>query len=140
MPDIHTARRERLRAVVASFGADAALITSLANVRYLTGLASSNAAFLIPADGPGVLATDARYALAAVRDGPALEPAGNPPVGRAPAGLAADRGLARLAFEAHEVTVEGHAALVAATPGATFIPLGRAVEELRVVRWEEHTS
>src|ERR1035438_5803547 len=79
MPDIHTARRERLRAVVASFGADAALITSLANVRYLTGLASSNAAFLIPADGPGVLATDARYALAAERDCPGLELAGHRP-------------------------------------------------------------
>jgi Xaa-Pro aminopeptidase len=73
MPDIHAKRRERLQAVVASLGADAALITSLVNVRYLTGLASSNAAFLIPADGSGVLATDARYALAAVRDCPDLE-------------------------------------------------------------------
>jgi Xaa-Pro aminopeptidase len=140
MPDIHAKRRERLQAVVASLGADAALITSLVNVRYLTGLASSNAAFLIPADRPGVLATDARYALAAVRDCPDLELAVNRLVAPALAGLAADRGLARLAFEAHEVTVEGHAALVAATPGATFIPLGRAVEELRVVKDEDEIA
>src|ERR1700681_1820563 len=110
-------RSERRREVVAGLGADAALITSLVNVRYLTGLASSNAAFLIPADGPGVLATDARYALAAVRDCPDLELAVNRQVAEALAGLAAGRGLGRLAFEAHEVTVEGHAALVAGTPG-----------------------
>ena len=74
MPGNHAVRRERLQAAVAALGADAALVTSLVNVRYLTGLASSNAAFLLPADGPGVLATDARYALAAVRDCPDVEP------------------------------------------------------------------
>jgi Xaa-Pro aminopeptidase len=140
MPDIHTARRERLQAVVASFGADAALITSLANVRYLTGLASSNAAFLIPADGPGVLATDARYALAAERDCPDLELAVHRLAEQVLVGLATDRGLGRLAFEAHEVTVERHAALVAAAPDATFTPLGRAVEELRVVKDEDEIA
>ena len=73
MPEIHAARRERLRAVLAAGDADAALITSLVNVRYLTGLASSNAALLVPADGAPVLATDSRYALAAERDCPDLE-------------------------------------------------------------------
>jgi len=140
MPDMHAKRRERLQAVVSSLGADAALITSLVNVRYLTGLASSNAAFLIPADGPGVLATDTRYALAAERDCPDLELAVHRLVEQALASLATDRGLGRLAFEAHEVTVERHAALLAATPGATFIPLGRAVEELRVVKDEDEIA
>jgi Xaa-Pro aminopeptidase len=140
MPDMHAKRRERLQAVVSSLGADAALITSLVNVRYLTGLASSNAAFLIPADGPGVLATDARYALAAERDCPDLELAVHRLVEQALASLATGRGLGRLAFEAHEVTVERHAALLAATPGATFIPLGRAVEELRVVKDEDEIA
>ena len=73
MPEIHAARRERLRAVLAAGDADAALITSLVNVRYLTGLASSNAALLVPADGHPVLATDSRYALAAERDCADLE-------------------------------------------------------------------
>jgi len=44
MPETHAARRERLQAVLATSDADAALITSLVNVHYLTGLASSNAA------------------------------------------------------------------------------------------------
>ena len=68
MPEIHAARRGRLQAALADRDADAALITSLVNVRYLTGLASSNAALLVPADGAPVLATDSRYALAAERD------------------------------------------------------------------------
>ena len=74
MPEIHAARRERLRAALAAGDADAALITSLVNVRYLTGLASSNAALLLPADGdracwPPTPATP----LAAERDCPDLE-------------------------------------------------------------------
>ncbi len=137
---MHAARRERLRAVLAGRGADAVLISNLVNVRYLTGLASSNAAFLLPADGPGVLATDARYALAATRDGPDLELTVNRLPEQALAALAAGRGLGRLAFEAQEVTVERHAALVEATPGATFIPLGRAVEGLRVVKDEDEIA
>jgi Xaa-Pro aminopeptidase len=136
MPEIHAARRERLQEVVAGLGADAALITSLVNVRYLTGLASSNAAFLLPADGPGVLATDSRYALAAARDCPDVELAVSRLAERALAGRAAEGGLVRLAFEAHEMTVERHGALAAATPGAVFVPLGRAVEELRTVKDE----
>ena len=52
MPESHALRRERLRPAVAACGADAALITSLVNVRYLTGLASSNAALLVPARRP----------------------------------------------------------------------------------------
>ena len=74
MPEIELARRQRLQPVVAALGADAALITSLPNVRYLTGLASSNAALLLPAEGDAaVLATDSRYAGAARRDCPDLE-------------------------------------------------------------------
>src|SRR5262249_28274998 len=111
MPESHALRRERLRPAVAASGADAALITSLVNVRYLTGLASSNAAVLAPADGPPVLATDFRYALAAERDCPDVELLIARPVEAAVAELAAARGLGRLAFEAQEVTVERHAAL-----------------------------
>jgi Xaa-Pro aminopeptidase len=73
MPDIHAARRSRIQDQAAAIGADAALITSGVNVRYLTGLASSNAALLLPVSGTAVLATDLRYAPAAQRDCPDLE-------------------------------------------------------------------
>lgn len=133
MPETHEARRDRLRPLVAAKGADAALITSLVNVRYLTGLASSNAALLLPADGPPVLATDSRYALRAERECADLELLTERQAEPALAGLARDRGLRRLAFEAHEMTVERHQALASETD---MVPLGRAVEELRMIKDE----
>ena len=133
MPEIHAARRGRLQAVLAAGDADAALITSLVNVRYLTGLASSNAALLVPADGDPVLATDSRYALAADRDCPDLECVTSREVESALAGLASGRGLRRLAFEAHEMTVERCNALASAGELEPR-PLGRVVEDLRMVK------
>ena len=134
MPEIHATRRDGLRAVLAAADADAALITSLVNVRYLTGLASSHAALLVPADGQPVLATDSRYALAAARDCPDTELVTTRTVETTLAGLAGQRGLRRLAFEAHEMTVARHAALTSADGGLELRPLGRVVEDLRVVK------
>ena len=140
MPESHALRRERLRPAVAACGADAALITSLVNVRYLTGLASSNAALLVPADGPPVLATDSRYALAAERDCPDVELLNVRQVEAALAELAVARGLGRLAFEAQEMTVERQVSL-ASTEGLTLlVPFGHAVEQLRVTKDEEELA
>jgi len=139
MPDSHALRRERLRTAVAASEADAALITSLVNVRYLTGLASSNAALLLPADGPPVLVTDSRYLLAAERDCPDLTLLNARNVGPALADVARERGVRRLGFEAQEMTVARHAAL--AQPGdLELIPLGEMVEELRVTKDEEELA
>ncbi|MGW4472157.1 M24 family metallopeptidase [Nonomuraea sp. NPDC004354] len=52
-------RRATLAALLA--GVDAILVTKPVNVRYLTGLDSSNAAVLVRADGTARLATDSRY-------------------------------------------------------------------------------
>ena len=46
MAEIHAARRAAAVRQVAEADADAALITAAPNVRYLTGLASSNAALM----------------------------------------------------------------------------------------------
>jgi Xaa-Pro aminopeptidase len=54
-------RRARLAAMLPAYGVDAMLVTSGVNVRYLTGLASSNAAVLVGADGSALLVTDNRY-------------------------------------------------------------------------------
>lgn len=139
MPEMHARRRDRLRPAVAVLGAGAALITSVVNVRYLTGLASSNAALLLPVDGPAVLATDSRYALTAQRESPDTELLTARQAERALAETADARGLRRLAFEAHEMTVERHAAL-AGDGLLDLIPLGRAVEDLRMVKDEEEIT
>ena len=132
MPDIRAARRRQAQQLVRAADADAALITARPNVRYLTGLASSNAALLLPADGDAVLATDFRYVGAAQRDAPDVEVM----IERfleAARGRGVPPGAARLAFEAHEMTVERHAELLAAAEGVTTRPFGRIIEALRMV-------
>ena len=136
MPEIHATRRARAREHVAAVGADAALITSRANVRYLTGLASSNAAVLLPANGPEVLATDSRYAEAAARDCPDVELVVERLIEPALVTLASSRGQRTVAFEAQEMTVERHQALAELDGGPALIPFGRAIEELRVSKDE----
>src|SRR3984957_8157858 len=130
MPEIHAARRRRAQQLVREADAAAALITARPNVRYLTGLASSNAALLLPADGDAVLATDFRYAGAARRDAPHVERFLEGRLAREASG----RGLTRLAFEAHEMTVERHEELKAAAEGVTTRPFGRMIEGLRMVK------
>jgi Xaa-Pro aminopeptidase len=134
MPEIHQARRRRAQDMVKDIGADAVLITAGPNVRYLTGLASSNAALLLPADGDGVLATDSRYALAAERDAPDLELISERFIETRLATEATRRGVTTLAFEAHEMTVERHAVLAAKAEGVATVPFGRKIEELRTVK------
>lgn len=135
MPEIHAARRRAARQLVAQAGADAALITAGPNVRYLTGLASSNAALLLPAgDDRALLATDSRYTGAARRDAPDLELVEGRSIEAELAAQAVRRGVRRLAFEAHEMTVERHGELAAKAEGVAMLPFGRKVEELRQVK------
>ena len=142
MPDARAARRQLLAGKIAGQDADAALITYLINVEYLTGLASSNAALLVTADGgqPAVLATDSRYALAAERDCPDVERLTTRDVVASLAARAASQGLRRILFEAHAMSVEQHATLAGDRPEIDLAPLGRAVEELRVVKDEEEIA
>lgn len=147
MPAVHQARRGRLAAAAAAEGADAALITHLVNVRYLTGLASSNAAVLVPADPQprgAVLATDSRYTLAAERDAPDLDLITERRIEAALAREAVRRGYRRLLFEAHEMTVERYEALRAALggpdDGCQLAPLGRYVEKMREVKDDEELA
>jgi Xaa-Pro aminopeptidase len=140
MPQIHAARRERAQQKIADLGADAALITSLPNVRYLTGMVSSNAALLLPAAGPGVLATDSRYAEAAARDCPDLELIVERVIDTALASLAVARGLGIVAFEAQVMTVERHAEVAALDGGPALVPSGRMIEELRMVKDEDEIA
>ncbi len=134
--EIHATRRSLAQQKIAGAGADAALITSPANVRYVSGLVSSNAAVLLPAEGDGVLATDSRYAEAAERDCPDLELVSERQVDEALASLAARRGYRLLAFEAQDLTFERYTALAAADGAPELIPLGHVIEELRMIKDE----
>jgi Xaa-Pro aminopeptidase len=52
-----------LRASLAASGFDALLVTSLPNIRYLTGFSGSNALLVVSGESPSVLLTDFRYAV-----------------------------------------------------------------------------
>jgi Xaa-Pro aminopeptidase len=136
MTEIHADRRARAQQKIAESGADAALITAPANVRYLSGLVSSNAAVLLPAAGDGLLATDSRYAEAAERECPDIEIASEREVEPALAQLAVARGYRTLAFEAQDMTVERHATLTALAGSMRMVPLGHVVEGLRMIKDE----
>ena len=101
MAETHAARRRRrAQQKIVEAGADAALVTHGPNVRYLTGLASSNAALLLAADGTAVLATDSRYTLAAQRDCADLELITERFIEPRLAAEMTSRGLGTVAFEA----------------------------------------
>jgi Xaa-Pro aminopeptidase len=104
-------RREALRAVAARQGLDAVLITNLLNVRYLTGFTGSNGALLVLADGSDLFGTDGRYTTQAGIQVPDVELVEDRATVAALAALAVRRGVARLGFESHDLTVDGLAAL-----------------------------
>jgi Xaa-Pro aminopeptidase len=135
MPEQHAARRHRLVGAMAEHDVPGLLITHLVNVRYLCGFTGSNAALLVTADST-VLATDGRYDTQSAREAPDVE---RTIVRGVAAGLAEEavrRNIGRLGFEAHDVTVEMHAALTSAAEDVEFVASGRLVERLRAVKDE----
>ena len=135
MPEIHEARRTALRSALGE--ADAALVTRLVNVRYLTGFTGSNGALLVTRDA-AVLATDGRYITQSERQAPDVERV----IVGAPATALAERaakdGAGSLGFESHDVTVDLWEALGAAGP--PLAKLGRAVETLRAVKDDDEIA
>jgi Xaa-Pro aminopeptidase len=134
-------RRERLRAVAAERGLDGVLVTNLLNVRYLTGFTGSNGALLLRVDGDDVLGTDGRYTTQAGMQAPDLELLIDRTTAPALAAEAARRGVGRLGYESHDVTVDGlhtlEKVLADAADGGRVPELTsvrRAVEELRAIK------
>jgi len=142
-PDAYAARRERLRSRLEAVDADAALVTKLVNVRYLTGFTGSNGAVLITRNG-AVFCTDFRYDTQAASEVPDLERIIVRHCAPALVERAAKDGLRRIAVEEHEVTVEEHRQLAAelgsAGPSARLVGLGHVVEELRRVKDESEIA
>ncbi|MEU5866309.1 aminopeptidase P family protein [Nonomuraea sp. NPDC047529] len=128
----YPARRARLAAALPAHEVPALLVTSPVNVRYLTGLVSSNAAVLVRADGSALLATDNRYIdMTRALDVTAVEA---PDV----AGRLAEPGAG---IEAAAMSVATFRRLNAGLnagggEGGGLVPLGPLVEELRAVKDE----
>jgi Xaa-Pro aminopeptidase len=140
MPDGQRLRRDALRRSLSTVDSDAALITRLVNVRYLTGFTGSNAALLVTADGRDVLATDGRYTTQAERQAPDVERLIVRAAADSLVAAAIERGHSSVAVETHDVSVDLHERLRtrAAEGGATrLVRLGQVVEGLRAVKDED---
>lgn len=111
------------------------LVTDLVNVRYLSGFTGSNAALLIRVDDDvPVLATDGRYVTQAAQQSPDAEVVIERACAPRLAAAAAGRGVRRLGFESHVVTVDNHALLVKAAGDVELVRAAGAVEALREVK------
>jgi Xaa-Pro aminopeptidase len=139
VPENHAVRRDRLRALVASLPVDAMLVTRLVNVRYLSGFTGSNAALLVTADD-AVLATDGRYITQSEQQAPDLERVIDRRCATALVERSRKDGIGRLAFEAHDVTVELHKTLRSTGEGVELVASGALVEELRAVKDEDEIA
>lgn len=136
----HEGRRARLAAELAGRDIDACLVTKAVNVRYLTGVVSSNAALLVQRDGHAVLATDTRYAEAAAARCPDIEVVVDRDVAATLAARAAQT-VARLGVERHDVTLDTSDTIEAATGGAVeLVDLAQAVETLRAVKDDDEVA
>jgi len=149
-PDLHLARHAKVAADLRVVGAEAALITSLPNIAYLTGLFATAGALVVSAERL-MLIVDGRYAGAAEarrRDLTNLE------VSRVPAGDSYEAAVAavvrtfenrRVGFEAGHLTVRQHRDLEARLAGmggrTDLAPTDGLVEARRAVKdaWELQT-
>lgn len=124
---IHAQRRARLAALLPAHGADALLVNRGVNVRYLTGLASSNAAVLVRAGADATLTTDSRYAETARRVCPDIEVIEERDVIGHLVTLAD-----RVAVEAHHMSVADYFRL-----GEDLLRVSGLVESVRRIKDEE---
>ncbi|MCQ4082783.1 aminopeptidase P family protein [Streptomyces sp. RB6PN25] len=145
MSDVHASRRMRLRDRCIVSGTAAALVSSPANVRYLTGWSPPGAVLLLaPAEDvivhcprtPGEPAEgqppeDIRCVMLSSAAGDAVVAA---------AGLFPGLGADSLAVEEHHLTVARHRAVASAVPGLRLTDLGQAVEQLRLVKDEDEIA
>lgn len=126
----HTAeRRLKVADLLSDRDADGILVTTLVNVRYLTGFSGSNAALTLTRDGACVLYTDGRYRDQASAEAPDVTVVVARDLVAAAAGSMAGEWL----VETHTMSVDDHAALAAAT-SATLGSSGRMVESQREVK------
>nr|MCW2728700.1 peptidase family protein [Aeromicrobium sp.] len=128
-----SARRAALCAALTERGLAGVLVTTLVNVRYLTGFTGSNGALLVPVEGEPVFFTDGRYRDQADEELPDVAHV----IGRDLLTGAAERmASGRWGLETHTLSVDGHHRLVELAPDVELVAAGRVVEELREVKDE----
>src|SRR6266849_1763664 len=109
-------RRGALASRLASHKADAALITFLPNVRYLTGYTGSNGLLLLLTSGDATLFTDPRYRIQAAAEVDCRIKVSTGPIMHDVVALIANRKLRRLGVEKSRIGYEQYELLKSALP------------------------
>jgi Xaa-Pro aminopeptidase len=129
-----SARRSGLRRSFAGDGVQAHLVTSLPNVRYLTGFTGSSGALLVYARG-ATFVTDFRYRLQAAREVSGcrrVEQRGT--MTETLAQLIGKKGLKRVGFEGAHLSFSMHRRLSRKLKGVRLVAAQGRVERLRMVK------
>jgi len=127
------ARRAALVSALADRGLAGLVVTTLVNVRYLTGFTGSNGALLVPVAGDPVFLTDGRYRDQAAEELPDVQHV----IGRDLIGGAAERMRSGdWALETHTLSVDAHDRLAGLVDGVGLVGGERVVESLREVKDE----
>ncbi len=125
------ARRAALVDALVAEGLEGLFVTTLVNVRYLTGFTGSNGALVVPVEGEPVFLTDGRY-----RDQAAAElPDVAHLIGRDLIGTAATHMTSGAwGLETHTLSVDGYDELAHAVGDVDLLGTDRLVERLREVK------
>ena len=130
-------RRERITARFAEWGVDSLLISSLVNVRYLTGFTGSNALLLLE-PSRAFLLTDPRYTTQVKLEADCPSKAVRGSTLKAMLPVIVRRKLKVLGVEAAHMTMESYSFLDSSLAGKTALRgLSGAVEWLRLVKSPE---
>ena len=141
MAEVYEGRRARLRERFTGLEVNAALITSLVNVRYLTGFTGSNAALLVAKDS-SVFATDGRYATQSEAEVPDIDRVieRDKPLSEVLLERARAASVRRLGFESHYLTVDQHRKLTELGEGTELHSIKKSVEDLRTAKDDEEIA
>ncbi len=119
---------------------DALLVSSPANVRYLTGYAGSNGLVLLTAHEAHFF-TDPRYALEASREITCRVHVAKGPLLEATAAIIKRKRLKKIGFEGSWLRFDDYAKLKEALSlGASLVPMGRMIEEQRMFKSTEEIA
>jgi Xaa-Pro aminopeptidase len=135
-------RRERLRRTLAPTDADAFLISSPTNVRYLTGFTGDSSVLLLDRERD-ILVSDGRFTTQIAQECPGLEayirPSGQE-LTAAIARVADTLGVRRVAYEAMSCTMAEYESIREALPSLSLNGVRGWVEALRRVKDDEEVA
>jgi len=132
-------RRENLRRILRRAGVDALLVTSQANVFYLTGFTGDASALLV-GENLELVISDGRFTTQLAEECPELQVELRPPgltIPQLVGGIVGPLGCRAVAVEAEHLSVADFASLQQATTTVSWIPSQGWVEELRAVKDEQ---